>query len=733
MIHRNPSVPARGIRVVLQPLTALGLAALALAAAAPAAAQYPSLKVELLARVPGLGNDCWGYVSPSGREYAIMGERGRTRFIEITDPRNPVVVGEVSHPNCTWSDMKTYSHYAYVVTECGSNVQIVDMGQIDSGVVSLIGTFGPGSSHNVAIDTDSGFLYTLGSSGGATTTVWDLSNPASPARVGSGSLTVNYQHDAQIVTYTSGPYAGKQILFGASEGRGLQIYDVTNKNSPVLLAQRSYPNVSYCHQGWLSEDRRYFYINDELDEVNHGLPHRTIIFEVSDLANPRYVGFFSSGLPHTDHNLYVKGDFIYEANYRGGLQIFDACDPENPVMVGYIDTVPGSNAAGFEGAWSTYPYFPSGIVIVNDTVSGLFIVDVTEAISGEGPLTFDYPVGRPELIDPAGGTSLSVDISGCRAQPNPATATLHYDDGGGFLTAPMNHLGGGVFEAVFPKTNCGSPVAYYVSIESAGGVVHTSPSEGPGRPFFATSASDIVTFFHDDFSSDKGWKVGAIDDDAVRGIWNRMMPEQTSTGAGIAQPGFTPTGTACYVTDGRAGSSAGAWDVDEGKTTVFSPIFDLDGKDPIVGYYRWYSNHAGANPHNDIFVVDVSNDGGETWSNVETVGPDGPEARGDWYYTEHTLSAIITPTNEVQFRFVASDYDPQALVEACIDDFRIEQIVCDTCYPDCDGNSQLDFFDFLCFQNAFLAGDPYADCDGNSQLNFFDFLCFQNEFLAGCP
>jgi hypothetical protein len=55
------------------------------------------------------------------------------------------------------------------------------------------------------------------------------------------------------------------------------------------------------------------------------------------------------------------------------------------------------------------------------------------------------------------------------------------------------------------------------------------------------------------------------------------------------------------------------------------------------------------------------------------------------------------------------------------------------CYPDCDGNGTLDFFDFLCFQNAFLAADPYADCDGNGVLDFFDFLCFQNEFLAGCP
>jgi hypothetical protein len=55
------------------------------------------------------------------------------------------------------------------------------------------------------------------------------------------------------------------------------------------------------------------------------------------------------------------------------------------------------------------------------------------------------------------------------------------------------------------------------------------------------------------------------------------------------------------------------------------------------------------------------------------------------------------------------------------------------CYPDCDESGTLDFFDFLCFQNAFAAGDPYADCDESGTLDFFDFLCFQNEFAAGCP
>ncbi|MCH8269664.1 MAG: SBBP repeat-containing protein, partial [Planctomycetes bacterium] len=61
----------------------------------------------------------------------------------------------------------------------------------------------------------------------------------------------------------------------------------------------------------------------------------------------------------------------------------------------------------------------------------------------------------------------------------------------------------------------------------------------------------------------------------------------------------------------------------------------------------------------------------------------------------------------------------------------------ETCYADCDmttGRGTLDIFDFLCFQNSFVLGEPYAcDCDPDPVCDIFDFLCFQNAFVAGCP
>jgi hypothetical protein len=57
---------------------------------------------------------------------------------------------------------------------------------------------------------------------------------------------------------------------------------------------------------------------------------------------------------------------------------------------------------------------------------------------------------------------------------------------------------------------------------------------------------------------------------------------------------------------------------------------------------------------------------------------------------------------------------------------------CQVCEPDINGDGILDLFDFLAFQNLFVAQDPKADFDHNGVFDLFDFLAYQNSFLAGC-
>ena len=341
-------------------------------AAMPATAQFQSSRVALETHMDlttlgaSFAEDCWGYVSPSQREYAIVGLSQGTGFIEITDPANVVIV-DIKSQALQGRDMKVYQNYVYSTAEPGPTY-VYDLSDIDNGVVNFVGTYTAGA-HNLAVDEVSGFLY---HATGFLMDVFDLSDPSNPALVGSWP---GEAHDAQVVTYTSGIYSGRQIAFiyAGSDGE-LDIVDVTDKSNLFLLGETSYPSPSYTHQGWLSEDRRYVYLDDELD----GIP-RTTIIDVSDLTDPTFVKDFSNGLPSTDHNIYLCGGYLFAANYTSGLRIFDVSDPLNAVEVGYFDTYPLNDDPGLCGAWTAYPFFPSGTVIVSDRSGGLFVLDPSEA------------------------------------------------------------------------------------------------------------------------------------------------------------------------------------------------------------------------------------------------------------------------------------------------------------------------------------------------------------------
>ncbi|HLO99515.1 MAG TPA: choice-of-anchor B family protein [Fimbriimonas sp.] len=343
----------------------------------------------------GNGNDCWGYVSPSGREYALAGLSNKVAFFDITNPSSPVHVANIAHSNSTWCGIKVYGGYAYVGTEAsGSGVQVIDMTNIDNGVVTLVKTItSPGRVHTLVLNPDSKFLYTCGTNEGTGTTMaFDLTNPANPVRVGANSLSPNYLHEAIVLSYTTGPAAGKEIMYGFSEGRGVDVIDVTNKNNPIFLRRATYPSMGYCHQGWVSEDRKYLYMDDEFDENNLGVNTRTLMFDIQDPANTFYLGNFSTGMPTIDHNQYVSDGFIFQANYTSGLRIYDiAQTPTAPVQVGWYDTMPSSDAKSYNGAWSNYPFFPSGTVIVSDINGGFFCLDATEATTRWVPVATMVP------------------------------------------------------------------------------------------------------------------------------------------------------------------------------------------------------------------------------------------------------------------------------------------------------------------------------------------------------
>ncbi|MBW3552686.1 MAG: choice-of-anchor B family protein [Gemmatimonadetes bacterium] len=376
---------------------------------------FPCQDVELLSFLPvqDIGgtrgvevNDVWGWTDPeSGREYAIVGRYDGTSFIDVTDAHNPRYLGnlpmtEGAQAN-VWRDIKVYRDHAFIVADGAGphGMQVFDLKRLRN--VREPRTFtsdahydGIHSAHNVVIDTVSGYAFAVGSSGGGQTCggglhMVDIRNPTAPAFAGcfsdpeTGRAGTGYSHDAQCVVY-EGPdteHRGKQICFGSNE-TALSIADVTDKSSPVGLARSSYPNVQYSHQGWLTEDQRYFYMNDEGDETAGVVAGtRTLIWDVADLDDPVLAGEYIHDNPAIDHNLYIKGNLMYQSNYTSGLRILDITEPEAPRLVGFFDTVPwGEDEAVFDGSWSNYPYFQSGTIVVTSGKEGVFLVQTRPVI-----------------------------------------------------------------------------------------------------------------------------------------------------------------------------------------------------------------------------------------------------------------------------------------------------------------------------------------------------------------
>ncbi|MEO0858916.1 MAG: choice-of-anchor B family protein, partial [Bacteroidota bacterium] len=189
----------------------------------------------------------------------------------------------------------------------------------------------------------------------------------------------------QCVRY-DGPdtdYTGDAVCFSSNGAFGnndvLSISNVTNPREAVSISRTTYPFPGYAHQGWLTEDKRYFLMNDEFDESNgdYGSNRtRTLIFDVSDLDDPVYVGAYLSVLSTIDHNMYIRGNYIYQSNYESGLRIYELTDLANAELTftASFDTFPSGNRVSYGGQWSNYPFFESGLVIANDQSNGLFVL-----------------------------------------------------------------------------------------------------------------------------------------------------------------------------------------------------------------------------------------------------------------------------------------------------------------------------------------------------------------------
>jgi len=386
-------------------------------------------------------SDIWGWLSPSGREITISCMTNVLWFIDSTDALNPKPLGwiESHRAESSWCDTKVYKDTAYIVQDrsaSGGNdkgIQVFDLLRLEDPAVQNAAqpikfevdfTYAEhGAVHNLVVDTDSGFLYSVGTSGGISCRgglhMVDLSDRLRPTFAGCADMD-GYIHDAQCLVY-SGPdtrFTGSQICFGFNEDT-LTIYNVDDKSNPVILSRTGYGTARYTHQGWVNGDQDFVVMNDELDEQRGSvLNTRSYIINIESLTSPFFSGYYDHGVRSIDHNLYNFGDmhrrgwggnppmanppsdkYFYCSNYVSGLRIIDATNikDSNPQLstAGFFKVSPSVTGNQFLGAWSAYLH-PSGVIAVNVIETGVFFLDFD--------LTFD---GGLERGEPTGDDSSS--------------------------------------------------------------------------------------------------------------------------------------------------------------------------------------------------------------------------------------------------------------------------------------------------------------------------------------
>ncbi|WP_452596665.1 choice-of-anchor B family protein [Pontimicrobium sp. MEBiC01747] len=385
---------------------------------------YPCNNYDFLSRVPVStlattagnpeGSDIWGWTDPlDGKEYAIVAMSNSTAFVDVSDPVNPIFLGriETAAGNNFWRDVKVYNNFAFIVADgVGPHgMQVFDLTILRNGIDpdltydgaqvlkyigdGEIGDIIIGSCHNIVINETEAIAYLVGcnSANGGGPIFIDISDPNNPTTLGDYT-NGGYSHDAQVITY-NGPdtdHTGKQIYIGSNgNSNKVVILDVTDKNNIIAINEFSYPQISYAHQGWFTDDQRYFILGDEGDELDFGVSTKTIVFDFNDLdadfTDQALINVYTGPTGAIDHNGYVKGNEFFLANYSAGLRVLDVSTLVSPTNtnaeIGYFDTYTNNNSASFHGAWSVYPYFTSGNIIISDIESGLIIVRKSNSLT----------------------------------------------------------------------------------------------------------------------------------------------------------------------------------------------------------------------------------------------------------------------------------------------------------------------------------------------------------------
>tara|TARA_B100000965_G_scaffold147769_1_gene123114 strand:- start:1903 stop:4017 length:2115 start_codon:yes stop_codon:yes gene_type:complete len=682
--------------------------------------------MQLISHLPYEQNssDITGFAQ-DGREFAVMGLQDAATFIDITDPYNPFEIDRIDGGNSIWRDLKYWNRHVYIGTEANDGIKVVSVDDPDNPILvnTLDGdgntTFGDGpldNSHNIHVDLD-GYLYVVGAD---VHDVWiyDLVDPANPELV--GTWTEDYCHDIEVYNnklYCAGIYTGY-----------FYIVDVSDKTNPMTLASHftGLSGIS-THDVAVTEDENYLFTGDE----NQG--GHIKVWDISNYDNINLVDEYVTPEweTHSAHNLYVRPgeNILIISYYADGTRVLDITDPTNLQEIAYYDF---SDIEGlYVSNWGVYAYLPSGYIISSDIEQGLFVLELGGvSILHDDIQDVNVEVDGPYINFSATVTSFTGDVD---------EVTLNYSfDNENWSQLPMSQSGNSNnYNVVYVPDQEGVIIYYYITASNTQGQFSAYPNNENGYVLFVYG--DLEDYVVQSFETENDWYV---ESDASAGIWELAVPNPTYDDGVLAQTDsdHSEEGERCFVTgNNEVENNSGQDDVDGGTTTLFSKNYDLSNFDSVLlTYWRWYTNNLGNNPGTDYWVVQVTNNGID-WVDLENTNLSNPS----WQQQRFVLNEYINLSDNVQFRFIASDLSYSgdtgsggSLVEAALDDFTLEAVAFDATYGDVNFDGNLDVLDVILIVNIILGiYDPtssqadVADLNNDGSIDVTDIVNIVNIIL----
>ncbi len=336
-------------------------------------AQNENIKFRSRMLFPGqtLANIC-GYTQ-GGKEYALCGGSKNMIIVDVTDPDNPKEIVQIPQVQSLWKEIKVYKNYAYINSEGGGGLQVVDLSKLPNPSLDFHSYTGDSTlagdirgqfnrSHALHIDVTKGFVYIYGASGLAngSALILDLNkDPYNPTY--AGMYAGEYIHDGYVDNDT--------LYAGHINGGRFDVIDCTDKLAPTVLGSHKTP-TNFTHNTWLStSNRKILFTTDETADsylATYDLTDLTDIKELDRIqSNP--------GSNSIIHNTHILNDYAVSAYYKDGVTIVDGHRPQNLVQVGNFDSYapdnchdPNNTGNGFDGTWGAYPFFPSGTLVLSN-------------------------------------------------------------------------------------------------------------------------------------------------------------------------------------------------------------------------------------------------------------------------------------------------------------------------------------------------------------------------------